>query len=613
MKMNADLRRLARAASLALWLVAAGKQAAATDFCEFAPGTHAVTLIRGEPGSGGIGGTGAPPRTAGSSTVVQGKGGIGDALRESQATATGSGGIGGAGKALRESQAAATGSGGIGGTGKALRASQVAATGSGGIGGTGAAVRPALAGSVLFAHGTVLAQRADGFSRTLNAGDPVCTGDAIETRQASLAQLTMADGGQIGIRAESRLQLDAFVLPSTMDGSERFSATLDWGSIRATTGEIGHLHKALYALHTPVTDIGIRGTVHEVFHIPNPLPGVPAGTYNRVLSGGTVLLGAGQRLELAPQEIGFVPAIGRAPMRLPHLPSALVKMTTPAWSSGNKNTVAPVDDTEAATYLKPLQSIDKNFDLSTVAPEGSAYVGVSQDIGNSILVAGGAISRKRNGSLIVLDPDWGIPVAAADTHNGFNFQSQDNSPLYDLGYATVDGIDVIWGLYGATAVVDPNSGAVKSYDFHHFAYADQGATPRSVLSSLSGTATFGQLIGGTMLSDESGGIGGQVNSLSIGVRFGGNAAITSYQINATDAQSRTWDAQFNGAISLSAFRAGKMALTGTCQGEGCGSGSATGTASGIIIGNNGKGIITSYGLQTGSGQSAAGAAVVARP
>jgi hypothetical protein len=579
-----ETRTRALLALLALLALCVSIPAAAADVCAIDPATHAVSVIHDEAGRGGLGGTGARV-----------------------ASATGSGGMGGTGAA-----AVSNGSGGLGGTGAALPSIAARGAEPGGIGGTGAPARPALAGTVLFAHGTVLALRSDGSSRPLATGAPVCEGDSIETRQASLAQLNMADGGQLDIRAASRLTLDRFVLPVKLDGSERFSATLAWGSIQATTGEIGHLHKAAYALHTPVSDIGIRGTVHEVFHVPNALPGLPAGTYNRVLSGGTTLGSAGQRLELAPNETGFVAGLDQPPRRLSHFPPALAQMAATTTTTVNV-TLATSQTVEPVLYVKPLQAISDTFDLSTIAPEGSAYVGVSQDIGNAILYTGGVISRKRNGSVIVMDPDWGIPIAAADTHNGFNFMSRDTSPLYDLGYATVDGVDVIWGLYGTTQAVDPASGASKDYDFHHFAYAEQGATPRAVLAAMSGTATFGQLVGGTMLTDEGGGIGGQVNSLSIGVRFGPNAGVTSYQLDATDSQSRNWQANFNGSVSLSAFRAGQLPLVVQCLGDGCGSGAGSGSAAGIVIGNSGKGVITSYGLKTTTGQSAAGAAVVARP
>ncbi|MCW3478454.1 FecR domain-containing protein [Neisseriaceae bacterium JH1-16] len=515
-----------------------------------------------------------------------------------------------------------TGQGGIGGTGApagSAKTPMLASNGNGGIGGTGMPLRVPLAGHVLFVHGNAVAERSDGYKRELAQGSPVCEGDTIDTQAASLVQLNMADSGQLEVRAQSRLSLDTFIMPAQMDGSERFSASLAWGSVRAVTGEIGHVHKELYALHTPLAEIGVRGTSHEVFHVPKALPGVPAGTYNRVLAGKTVLSSAGISLELLPSQAGFVAAKNAPPRRLESLPPALVQPTvlplSLTWHSQTAQSTPSKAEEEpmAPLYLKPLQVLTRYFGSLPKGPDGSAYVGASQDLDNNVIRVGGVISNRRNGSVILRDPDWGLPYAAADTRNGFNFLAGNDAVLYDLEYATVDGVNVQWGLYGNASDVDPVTGAVRPVDYHHFAFAPSGLTSNAMLHHLTGTATFGRLVGGTMLTDESGGIGGQVNALSIGVQFGPQVSITSYQLNATDSMSRTWNAQFNGQVSIRDFRDGKLPLTTQCIGDGCGVGNGAGQAAGVIIGKSGKGIITSFGLQTTSGQAVAGAAVVSRP
>ncbi|MDN0083219.1 FecR domain-containing protein [Crenobacter sp. SG2305] len=522
------------------------------------------------------------------------------------------------------------GQGGIGGTGapgSRLNGPVLASNGNGGIGGTGMPLRVPLAGHVLFVHGSVVAERSDGNKRELAQGSAVCEGDTIDTQTASLVQLNMADNGQLEVRAQSRLSLDTFTLPDNMDGSERFSASLAWGSVRAVTGEIGHVHKELYALHTPLADIGVRGTSHEVFHVPIASAGVPVGTYNRVLSGKTVLSSAGSSLELLPSQAGFVAAKDVPPRRLDRLPPALAQPAalplafnwhspSPQNAQGNvqSNVPSKVDEEAAGpVFLKPLQTVTRYYGWLPKGPEDSVYVGASQDLDNNVVRVGGVASNRRNGSVILLDPVWGLPSAAADTRNGFNFLTGNDTFLYDLGSAGVDGVTVVWGLYGNTADIDPVTGAVRPVDFHHFAFAPAGLTPMPTLKRLSGTVTFGKLVGGTMLTDESGGVGGQVNALSIDMQFGPQVWVTSYQLNATDSQSRNWNAQFNGRASLRDFRAGRLPLTAQCSGEGCGSGVGNGQASGAVIGKTGKGVITSFGLQTTSGQTVAGAAVVSRP
>ena len=553
-----------------LILVLMGRAAMAAPMCEIDPASHQVLVLDGDTGRGGIGGTGAPAAPA----------------------------------------LAAKGSGGIGGSG-APAIPALAANGNGGIGGTGTPIRVPFAGRVIFAHGTALAENSTGGARSLSSGMPVCEGDSIDAGQGSLVQLAMADGGRLDVRAHSRLHLDRFALPDSMDGSERFSATLAWGSVHAITGAIGHVHKELYALHTPLARIGVRGTSHEVFHVPHAQPGVAAGTYNRVLAGGTTLSSSTGSLDLDPSQSGFVPLGGGAPQLLQHLPAALLH---PAVAQTALSQLNGVDDAgSAAIFLKPLNTIAQNVDMTMQAPRGSAYVGSSQSLDGNEVWVGGVINHRRNRSVIVLDPVWGLPSAVADTSNGFNYFTNDVSILYDFGSANVDGTDVVWGLYGGGNDVDPGSGAIRNVDFHHFVYAPGGVTPSAVLNNLSGTASFGNLVGSTMLSDESGGVGGQLNALQIGVQFGPQIRVTSYQLNASDAQARTWGAQFSGSVDLSTFRAGKLPLTVQCSGDGCGSGTGTGSAAGVIIGNSGKGIITSYGLQTSSGQKVGGTAVVSRP
>ncbi|WP_158613615.1 MULTISPECIES: FecR domain-containing protein [Aquitalea] len=562
------MKNLAKLSLLMLALI--GSAAMAAPICEIDPVSHKVLVLDSDTGRGGLGGTGSP-----------------------------------AGPAL-----SANSTGGIGGSG-APATPALAANGNGGIGGTGTPIRVPFAGSVMFAHGTVLAENSVGGTRNLSSGQPICEGDRIDTGQGSQVQLAMADGGRLDLRAHSRLHLDHFVLPDSMNGSERFSATLAWGSVHAITGAIGHIHKELYALYTPLAQIGVRGTSHEVFHVPQALPGVAAGTYNRVLAGGTTLTSSTGSLDLDPSQSGFVPLGGGAPQLLQHLPSALMHPTA---AQAVINQLNSVDDSgSAAIFLKPLNTIVQNVDMTTQAPRGSAYVGSSQDLDGNDVRVGGVINHRRNRSVIVLDPVWGLPSAVADTSNGFNFFTDDVSILYDFGFAKVDGADVIWGLYGGGNDVDPGSGAIRNVDFHHFVYAPGGVTPSAVLNNLSGTATFGNLVGSTMLSDERGGAGGQLNALQIGVQFGPQIRVTSYQLNASDSQARTWNAQFNGSVDLPTFRAGKLPLTVQCSGDGCGSGTGAGSAAGVIIGNSGKGIITSYGLQITSGQKVGGAAVVSRP
>src|SRR5690242_13970240 len=72
----------------------------------------------------------------------------------------------------------------------------------------------AAAGKVLFVSGTVTAERNG--SRALHVGDPLDVGDVIMTGEQSRAQILMADGARIALRAGSRFRIDELSMPSNV-------------------------------------------------------------------------------------------------------------------------------------------------------------------------------------------------------------------------------------------------------------------------------------------------------------------------------------------------------------------------------------------------------------
>lgn len=208
--------------------------------------------------------------------------------------------------------AAQAGGSGMGGTGDVAGRSGIGGTGTvaegSGMGGTG--IRTAAAGHVIFSQGTAEA-RAEGGSRTLVKGSPVCVGETIVTAQASQVQIRMADGGMISVRPGTKMKIDVFHFDGKEDGTEKSVITLLRGGFRALTGMVGHTHKDNYSIRTPFAVIGIRGTDHEPMFIPNPGPGEKAmgtpGTYDKVNSGGVVIRNAEGAVDVKPDQVGFVP------------------------------------------------------------------------------------------------------------------------------------------------------------------------------------------------------------------------------------------------------------------------------------------------------------------
>ena len=218
--------------------------------------------------------------------------------------------------------------GGIGGTGTPAMHGGIGGTGApamhGGIGGTGLhpdaeAGNHSLAGKVLFVIGQVEAQNL-GKVRALTKGASVRVGDTLKSGSGATLQVRMEDGGTLVLHPESQLTIESFEYNQAHDNNEHMALVLLNGGLRAVTGEIGHLHKENYLIRTPNAQIGILGTDHETRFVPAPQPGdtavVAPGTYNHVISGGTVLQAAQGKLMIKPNQTGFASLNGASPVMI---------------------------------------------------------------------------------------------------------------------------------------------------------------------------------------------------------------------------------------------------------------------------------------------------------
>ncbi|TDR80618.1 FecR domain-containing protein [Paludibacterium purpuratum] len=561
------------------------------------------------------------------------------------------GGIGGTG--IRTASAVAKpgqddGWGGIGGTGvkhaAPLPAGLVADRGTatehegwGGIGGTGISHTPAggqshLAGYVLFASGQTMARQGELPARMLARGDAICEGDAVAT-QAGMLQIRMADQGSVMLYSGSKLHIDTFNLPAKIDGSERLAMTLTEGGMRAMTGEIGHVNKANYLIQTPAAQIHIRGTDHQVFHVPAAVGrfgNVAPGTYNHVISGGTTMLNGAGSVRLEPAQSGFIPLNNGQPHVIEALPEVLRTLplrgalratgtsSTGKTDSADAGITSPLDPLTAMPDRIVSNSVALDFNVDPVdSPAMSAYVGATLSGGN---VALGAIDGNTDEAWrIGVDPRYGIPLYAVTANPSTDWQLLffvDDDTVQPVQFQStehdLDGAKVYWGIYYGGASSDIN-GDWQYADAHAYAFAPGGSTPLSVIQAMTGSLTYSTVVGSTAPIDENASAGGRLNSLSMGVRFDGNPQVTSYNINVTDGQNRVWNASATGSVSLAGFKNGQMQLSGGCTGCQSSTITATGTAAGVLIGQHAGGAITSYTLQTNQpdqNQSVSGVAVL---
>ena len=594
------------------------------------------------------------------------------------------GGIGGTGSPMNRQGIGGTGSpvmnGGIGGTGSPVLNSEVGGTG---VRTNDKSTDLAIAGNVIFVVGKVEAEH-HGQVRSLAKGASVRVGDTLKSAQGAMLQLRMVDGGTIVLRPVSQLVIESFAYKGVQDGSEHLSLALLNGGFRAVTGEIGHLHKENYRIHTPNARIGIMGTDHETVFVPDgqqvgQVSVLAPGTYNHVISGGTVLQNEKSKLLIKPNQTGFMslkstnPILIATPVKIFNDPKFNLSIqrqgdslsaaasdsdsdqdlkgssnsgVTNGSTSGtvqNSNGTQPTSGQNSKTssnsgsvletdqdWSNPTQGTQQNkvtqtenlaatkLDLDNLDPDamraesGSAVVGALFSGG---LQKVGSAQAGSPGQKVYVETD-NMPSMYVNNNTGSNFVSVEDVDPVNTGTTIVDGVTVTWGIY-ANGITFDSTGKPISVNFHPFAfaYANGGATPAARITAIGGMANFSTVAGFTPPVTESGNIGGTV-ILNVGVNLTAST-LTNFNLNVVDANSspRTWTGVLNNSspVSLASFAQGGASLTVTCTGNNCGSGIGNGSAAGILLGPNAKGLISSYILTTSTGQGVAGTVIQSRP
>jgi len=172
------------------------------------------------------------------------------------------------------------------------------------------------AGQIQFVAGSAQLSSDSGKTHQLRKGDAVNEGDTLTTAPSAAVQVRMRDGGIVAMRPDSKVKIDNFKFNGKEDGSERTSFSLIKGGFRAITGLIGRVNKQNYRVATPTATIGIRGTDHEVFVVEPGSKLAPAGTYNKVNKGETVMSNGQGEIAIRPNQMGFAGA-GQAPQLQP--------------------------------------------------------------------------------------------------------------------------------------------------------------------------------------------------------------------------------------------------------------------------------------------------------
>ncbi|WP_299472385.1 M10 family metallopeptidase C-terminal domain-containing protein [uncultured Roseibium sp.] len=187
--------------------------------------------------------------------------------------------------------------------------------------GTGLAAAPI--GNVQSSEGTVTAQRADGSTATLTAGDPVFQGDVVQTGDGSSLVIVFVDETLFTLSADARMVLDELIYsPGGSDNS--MVMNLVQGSFVFVTGQVAPTGDM--RVETPTATMGIRGTtpIVQISSLDGATrfalafdPGGQLGSYQLFDRVTGQLIGTVNTTD----STFFVPSPGTAPIITPRTPS----------------------------------------------------------------------------------------------------------------------------------------------------------------------------------------------------------------------------------------------------------------------------------------------------
>jgi hypothetical protein len=165
--------------------------------------------------------------------------------------------------------------------------------------------------SVYQIRGVVSASNASSNStRELRSGDVVYVGEVIRASASGEAVLKTDDAGVIAVRPNAIFAVEKFAaMGNASDGQ---SLRILSGALRLITGWVGMIKKDSYRITTPSATVGIRGTDHEPFVLTPEMAAnldQPEGTYDKVISGGTVLQSPVGEVAVDAGKVGFAPVV----------------------------------------------------------------------------------------------------------------------------------------------------------------------------------------------------------------------------------------------------------------------------------------------------------------
>jgi hypothetical protein len=215
---------------------------------------------------------------------------------------------------------------------------------------TAALLAPLLAfaqGTVQYLSGTLSVQRPDGSVKVLAERSSVSVGDVITTQRDSYAQLRFNDGGQVTLRPETQVKIEAYAYDEGRPERDSFAMQLFKGGLRSLTGLIGKRsnNRNAYRMVTSTATIGIRGTDYTAIQIP-PLPtgqtpppnSLAPGVYVTVADGAIAFISGGVEQLVGVGQAAFSSNFNLPPKLIPPPPNLPQVTPPPSFGQGFKPT-----------------------------------------------------------------------------------------------------------------------------------------------------------------------------------------------------------------------------------------------------------------------------------
>lgn len=181
------------------------------------------------------------------------------------------------------------------------------------------------AGTVTHLSGTLAVKRVDGTTRILSRDSQVLEGDTLATAGDSYARVKLTDGGEVTLRPDSQLQIQAFQYEPVRAERDNVVFRLLKGGFRAITGAVVKRSREKYRVSTVTATIGVRGTHFGALHCANDCAGILTATGRPLENGlhvdvaeGTIAVtnNTGTQLFSAGQ-FGFVRDANTPPVPVP--------------------------------------------------------------------------------------------------------------------------------------------------------------------------------------------------------------------------------------------------------------------------------------------------------